>query len=1570
MDSYTPKVKQIFEYLLAVKKMNEKIIRSVKEYEKVWWQFDFPNIDGCYFNGNGQVDNAWLEVHKQVIPPTPALPILLHQWVKTWNNPEKEPLVEEKILHSESEEAFEDNAERVDVFKKWIKEEWRPWAAEAKPKREIQKIYMDLFTLHQRFQREGEGIELVWGHGMLSWNTQKDFIQRPLLVTKLELQFDAKQGIITMIPTSKGTVMETDMLNNLEIPNIQRIEQMGRELSATDFDLWDEDSIAPLLKEFVHTISSEGIYKGEELPDGKPTNPVIRYSPHIILRSSNGRIWEKELKDILEKLDDGIPVPQTIKLLTTEEQVITKDSTSESSDNSWSSVGEDLLFPLPSNFEQKMIAQKLATSPGVIVQGPPGTGKSHTIVNLISHLLAHGKRVLVTSEKERALQVLRDKIPEDIRALCVSLLGGDSKSVKELEDSVKSIAENMDRLDPRVLSKKIESRKTELYETRKIIAKLQTEINRAAEKENEILIVDGVEHTPLEIGKWLSDKIKHNWFPDQLSLGIEFPITDEEFKTLILKLETLAKNDIEQLESVRPKTSDIWSPSELEEMVKQFNITQRNVSENIHSIKDWNVPEEFKDFSSLAQQITEAIKKLEQLQEPWHQTILQEVTMNENKVLEWNDFITECKERTERLNQLEKELIEVEIHFLEEFNLVTTKEDLQELLTKLQSSKGLNWIFKNVTGRKFGYLFNGPKVDGLNIRNSNDVETLLKHIEVQEIKNKLTLKWNRTMQEIDGDTIDQKMNRFSHHVVSQLSKIQTLVDWKTETVHSLQELVKSIGVPDPYKWTDLDWFNEVSHGIKTLEDVKKLEEIQQKINQTSSFLNFGKDVSNAHSSWIQLKNACDQKDVERYTDLFLALNRLEGMEQEYQTFKETIEKLKAVSPKWVYHLLELGGYGNPVIVSDDWKDAWKWSQLNHWLEMHQKNTDIEQKERDLELARKTESRNIRELVAESTWLAQIERTTRKQKSSLHAWLNAIKRIGKGTGKYANMYRKEASEEMNTCRGAIPVWIMPIQKVIENIQLSDDLFDVVIVDESSQSNLFSLSALLRGKKVVIVGDDNQISPESVGQDIGEVKQLIDRFLHNIPHKNRFEMKTSLYDITSQVFDSKIPLKEHFRCVPEIIQFSNDLMYGGQMDPLRLPLGNEKITPPVKAVRVEDGFRMEHTTKTINRPEAESLVEYISELSKDPQYNNKSFGVISLQGHDQARLIEDLLRETIGEEEMIERKIVCGDSYSFQGDERDIIFLSMVAATNVRIGALMKRSDMQRFNVAASRARDQMILFHSVDLKDLNPGCVRYSLLQYCLEPNRVQLELNEVEHEFDSEFEKDVFKLVAARGYRIVPQVKVGTLGKKIDLVVEGMRSRLAIECDGDKWHGLDKWNEDIERQRILERVGWTFWRVRGSAFYRDPVTAMESLWVKLDAMGIKPVGAIEKQEEEKTIINNNDEQTEKLVNVEIKDEFISKETDPIKPPLHEQSNKPNQSFQQLSIENLEDSEFEITSFLVSSGLQMVDKRSSGGSLWVVGGEELSPIMNDLTAKGYKFTFAKNGGRATKKSASWYLLNNK
>jgi len=88
---------------------------------------------------------------------------------------------------------------------------------------------------------------------------------------------------------------------------------------------------------------------------------------------------------------------------------------------------DELYFPLPANEAQREIAGRLAGRQGVLVQGPPGTGKSYTIANLICHLLATGKRLLVTSHTARALRVLKKYIPREFAPLCVSLLGDDTR---------------------------------------------------------------------------------------------------------------------------------------------------------------------------------------------------------------------------------------------------------------------------------------------------------------------------------------------------------------------------------------------------------------------------------------------------------------------------------------------------------------------------------------------------------------------------------------------------------------------------------------------------------------------------------------------------------------------------------------------------------------------------------------------------------------------------------------------------------------------------------------------------------------------------------------------------------------------------------------------------------------------------------------------------------------------------------------------------------------------------------------------------------------------------------------
>ena len=103
------------------------------------------------------------------------------------------------------------------------------------------------------------------------------------------------------------------------------------------------------------------------------------------------------------------------------------------------------------------------------------------------------------------------------------------------------------------------------------------------------------------------------------------------------------------------------------------------------------------------------------------------------------------------------------------------------------------------------------------------------------------------------------------------------------------------------------------------------------------------------------------------------------------------------------------------------------------------------------------------------------------------------------------------------------------------------------------------------------------------------------------------------------------------------------------------------------------------------------------------------------------------------------------------------------------------------------------------------------------------------------WEFETHRLLAA-GYRVRPQWPVGAY--RIDLVVDGDERRLAVECDGERWHTSEQLQSDLERQAVLQRLGWVFARIRGSLFFRDPDRAMEPVFAKLERLGIKPLGTV------------------------------------------------------------------------------------------------------------------------------------
>jgi very-short-patch-repair endonuclease len=311
-----------------------------------------------------------------------------------------------------------------------------------------------------------------------------------------------------------------------------------------------------------------------------------------------------------------------------------------------------------------------------------------------------------------------------------------------------------------------------------------------------------------------------------------------------------------------------------------------------------------------------------------------------------------------------------------------------------------------------------------------------------------------------------------------------------------------------------------------------------------------------------------------------------------------------------------------------------------------------------------------------------------------------------------------------------------------------------------------------------------------------------------------------------------LKEHFRCVPAIIEFSNREFYENEIRPLRIPLASERLDPPLIDVYVKGGYKKGEA----NPPEAVAIVNEIQRIIENPSFIGRTIGVVTLRGIEQGKYISSLISQRIDQKEILSRKIDVGQPAYFQGSERDIMMVSLVLAPGD--GGAPRRADMeQRFNVALSRARDRMYLFRSVLLADFNEDSLTAKVIRHFTNPFiQDAAQLKNLREFCESDFEKEVFDYLAAKNYRVTPQVKCG--GYRIDMVVEGAQGRrLAIECDGDRFHGPGQWSNDMARQRVLERAGWAFWRCFASSFTlrRDEVLA--DLMATLEKMQIEPIGA-------------------------------------------------------------------------------------------------------------------------------------
>jgi very-short-patch-repair endonuclease len=1460
-------------------------------------QHEFHAIPGIRHDHADEDGPIWLTVErlKRRNPPKP--PEALTDWLENSADPEKQPKLRDflltTVLAAERDKLISDanvrpedchpaldqkNEGKFDVRQRaedrpelqaeaaaYIAGPWLNWATEELPRRRCISLYQRLFEATQQIELGGpeQAIELVWGIGLTRWIKDGTLIDMPLLERLVEVEIDEQAGgLIRVRPRQADAVINLRPYDELRLDGATLAQNTARRALALSAE---EDGVSPFARETYEPIlrgcQSQLDAEGRYLPDSDIIDPSGEIPPAssqltvsdrwvIFARRRNESFLLRDIESLqasIEKNQDDLPGPATTLVMGPEPPaspswnplsgIMGGSVGMPEADDTESPLG-DLFFPKPFNEEQKEIIRRLEKEDGVVVQGPPGTGKTHTISNIICHYLATGRRVLVVSHGEAALSVLREQLPEEVRGLAISITTSEREGLKQLEGAIRLLQSIVETLRPSEQSRLIRDLETSIIKMRERRDAIDTKIADFARVQ--LTEVPGRGISPADLAKAVvANREACSWFDDHPSAFLsETPISHREIDSLRRARAALGKR-LEYLYGEYPSVSDLPSPHEMgrihDDLTRAREHSERAASATafaprLTSLEAVDLAEVAADYLG---ELILATKHL--VQYPW---LSQFVQMSEPSPAALPALRAFAEVASELLDDY-RQYIELPVAFPQE---IFASAEVYAVLKKLSEGQTAFGLFA-FSEKKLRPIIDEVRIVGRKPQSEQEWAHVRAYYDWRGRYSEVHARWHALAGELGLSTeYTASLSALSALTAALRSALFSVPEIHRELLNCLPQILpKNPGA----LWPNVTQMELLRDCLRDAAAASRLSASRAEVDRianhfTDRATKFGPIVKSLIEQAIGNKEIAVEKIEAIWSAVLQALRDIADHRPNFAIVAEVTEVLeKSGAVKWAERLRKnISDNGIDQEIPDNWAEAWDFGAAMAFLRRHDQR-DVMQTISAERLELETNiSKSFERLVRERTFYTLAQQMTGPVRAALMMFATSLRRIGAGRSAGAARHRRAARQAMAACYGGVPCWIMPSWRVAEQLPGEVGTFDLVIMDEASQSDVKEVTTLLRGKKVLVVGDDKQVSPTAAFIENAKIDRLERTYLSTHPFKTLLLPGASLYDLAKVMFPNKfVMLREHFRCVEPIIQFSAQF-YTEALVPLRVPTLQERIDPPLVDIYVRDGSR---TGDKINYREAEVILDEIAKIVDTPHLATKgaadawrTIGVISLIGSKQAALINRLVLERFGEEIVVRHKIACGDSATFQGNERDIVLLSMVA-DSLKKQAQTATHFEQRFNVAMSRARDRLYLVRSVREEELNPNDLKARVIAHMREPMKGRpVASSDLEALCDSDFERAILKRLRERGYRVTPQV--GAMGYSIDLVVEGANSsRLAIECDGDKYHGPERWADDMARQRVLERVGWKFWRCWSSSFTIDPDGCMADLFDTLERLRICPI---------------------------------------------------------------------------------------------------------------------------------------
>lgn len=1410
-------------------------------------------------------------IEKLEMPPCPPIPESLAPYATgDWRAPEWTPdwkALPDPAEHPESAELYETLADWLRIRGAWLEARGEILPNHA--------LFERLQDLRDHLSESNLRDECVIGTAVFTSNPDvtraKNPVRWPLLVQPLVIELGSSRRNLPVIEVRRNGDEDPRLLaeilapfaeDGVDLKAASRFEEW-LENAGADANLAGDESLSEALEKFAASLHPDCRFvpAGEELPEGSGEKPAITLeaSPVILIqpRPSGVRSAIRSIrKDIAEHRDVPAHLMEIVcpDVFPTLASGLTPTLSLEAKLAATAGEDPDVLLAKPANPEQLAIAHEVEHNNVVLVQGPPGTGKTHTIANLLGHFLSQGKRVLVTSHTTKALSVVKDLLPKEIQPLCVTMLG----DRKDLEQTSSELITRLTRLNVEDLEARIRALGLERHRLGTALADRRRRIFEQRRIEHEAVEFNGRRYTLTEIAKFLREAERlQALIPGEVAEG-PLPLsfrellelygtngrwdaeTARDLSGLLPELELLP--DVDTMRGMNRRWRDV-----LAEDAGDVTIDERRSAsgERLHAF--------MKGGETLLVAPESGISALTPAMDL---SPLTETDDMKRLALSLGLADEACRAAFEQL--------EAELSAANELTLAVDRASLLDSRTVVipdaidadAAVKAAEWFAANDPDGSTGFLgrlFNkeareaadalaGVEVDGSRPASKESFEAVALHARLKAAVKTVARTWDSLAERAGAPAFatygDNAVRTLFTRYGTSLS--DTCIWWRRVFVpyieglvsagieaEGMKELLESADPLEAARRFATDVLAPVHTARHREAELHALREWQA----TESQKLYAAAPACATARRLAAATLVDPDAWE------LEAERLRKLLEDQPLFArrtELLERLRTAAPEWA-NALEAGEPGfttsNP---SPEITNAWLYRQLER-IYTRATAADLDALQSDAERLCADLREATAQLAVAKAWLAVKSRLSNGPALSNLFSLAAYMKRAVGRGRKSAAWRREVNRLLPACQQAVPVWIMMIQDALLNFSTASK-FDVIVVDEASQADMTALPLLYMGKKVIVVGDDRQVTPLSVGTSEAAVDALCARHLEGrVKEPKLYDSRLSLYGLVQSMAFPAHMLVEHFRSVPEIIGWCSRLSYNGTIRPLR-DASSSSLKPAVVPWRT----RGTAGDNGVNEEEAQAVIRLLRAMIHDPAYDGKTFGIIPMRSVHGAQVnrIRRLLVENFDPREIERRRIHCGIPAEFQGDERDVVILSLVDSAAPGL-PLRKETDgadgmmKKRWNVAVSRARDQLWLVHSFDpAAQLKPDDLRRSLFDWADGVMSGTIGAAEPFDLPDPEFTGQVLRALRKRGYRVEAGHDAGAW--RLDMVVRARGRAAAIECDGSGREDEDAIRRDMERQTVLERAGWKFVRVRSADWFRRPEKTLERVCEALAALGIAP----------------------------------------------------------------------------------------------------------------------------------------